>query len=67
MGTRQRRRDDEERTGGGPGGGGADGGGLEGVRNQADRLLQAGDDAIQRALSGNSEEFLRMSRQESGE
>jgi hypothetical protein len=37
------------------------------AREQADRLLAAGDDAIRRALSGNSESFLRSSRQLGGQ
>ncbi len=66
MGTRQRRRENDDRMSGGPGGG-PGGEGLEATRSQAERLLRAGDDAIQRALSGDSEEFLRSSRQQSGE
>lgn len=40
---------------------------LEQVRAQGDRLLSAGDEAIRRALSGNSESFLRASRQQGGQ
>jgi hypothetical protein len=41
---------------------------LQMARSEADRLLAAGDDAIQRALSGSdSEAFLRASRQQGGE
>ena len=40
---------------------------IQQAREQADRLLAAGDDAIRRALSGNSENFLRSSRQLGGE
>ncbi|MCP4896926.1 MAG: hypothetical protein GY906_08115 [bacterium] len=45
----------------------SDGDRLGAVRQQAQDLLQAGDDAINRALSGNSESFLRNSRQASGQ
>ena len=37
------------------------------ARAQADRLLSAGDEAIRRALSGNSENFLRVGRQQGGQ
>jgi len=41
---------------------------LNQLRSDGDRLLAAGDDAIQRALAGgNSEAFLRASRQQGGE
>ena len=41
---------------------------LDQARSEGDRLLSAGDEAIQRALAGsNSEEFLRASRQQGGE
>lgn len=40
---------------------------IQQAREQADRLLAAGDDAIRRALSGNSESFLRSSRQLGGQ
>lgn len=40
---------------------------LNSIREQARDLLQAGDDAINRALSGNSESFLENSRQASGQ
>ena len=41
---------------------------LNQLRSEGDRLLAAGDDAIQRALAGgNSEAFLRASRQQGGE
>ncbi len=42
-------------------------GGLDNVRKAAEELLRAGDEAIDRALSGDSEAFLRASRQEGGE
>ena len=49
-------------------GGPAAGDPLDQTRSEGDRLLAAGDEAIQRALAGsNSEEFLRASRQQGGE
>lgn len=41
--------------------------GLEAARTRADRLLQAADDAIARALSGDSERFLQATRQSGGQ
>jgi len=50
------------------GGGGETGGGLDRLREQADRFLAAGDEAINRALaSSDSETFLRANRQQGGE
>ena len=43
------------------------GDGLEAVRSRADRLLRAADDAIARALSGDSERFLQATRQSGGQ
>ena len=40
---------------------------LNAVREAGERFLRAGDRAIDRALSGDSESFLRSIRQESGE
>jgi hypothetical protein len=40
---------------------------LDAAREAADRFLRAGDLAIARALSGDSEAFLRSSRQEGGQ
>ena len=41
---------------------------LQQARAQGDRLLAAGDEAIQRALAGsNSEAFLRAGRQQGGQ
>jgi hypothetical protein len=50
---------------GADGSGGADD--LDAVREAGERFLTAGDEAIDRALSGDSEAFLRASRQEGGE
>lgn len=41
--------------------------GLDAVRASADRLLQAADEAIARALSQDSERFLEATRQSSGQ
>ena len=43
----------------------SDGEGLEAAR--AERLMQAADDAIARALSGDSERFLNATRQSGGQ
>jgi len=40
---------------------------LEEARAAGERFLRAGDEAIERALSGDSEAFLRSSRQEGGQ
>ena len=40
---------------------------IERDREAADRLLEAGDDAINRALSANSEDFLAANTQEGGQ
>jgi hypothetical protein len=49
-------------------GGGDSGGGLDSLREQANRFLAAGDEAINRALANSdSEAFLRANRQQGGE
>jgi hypothetical protein len=40
---------------------------LERIRRTADEFLSAGDDAIRRALSVDSEDFLRANRQHGGQ
>lgn len=40
---------------------------LEQIRRTANEFLSAGDDAIRRALSADSEEFLRANRQHGGQ
>ncbi|MFN0178495.1 MAG: hypothetical protein ACKVZ0_06810 [Gemmatimonadales bacterium] len=57
----------ERPLGGGPGPDEGDGAGLRQIRQQADALLAAGDEAIRRALSSDSEAFLRANRQEGGQ
>ena len=50
-----------------PGDGDPGGNGLQEARDRANDLLQAGQDAIARALSGNSSEYLSSMRQEGGQ
>lgn len=58
--------DDTERQG--PGAGDDDAGaGLESARRAGEEFLSAGDEAIRRALSGDSEQFLRAVRQTGGQ
>ena len=60
----------KERQENGPsaGGGGNPEGGLDHLREQANRFLAAGDEAIDRALANSdSEMFLRANRQQGGE
>ena len=40
---------------------------LSAVRQAGERFLAAGDEAISRALSGNSEQFLAANRQQGGQ
>ncbi len=61
-----------ELFGGDPGGnnpsqGGPGGESLMRLRQEGDAFAAAGDDAISRALSGDSEAFLKASPQETGE
>lgn len=50
------------------GGSGDSGSGLDEARERANRFLEAGDEAISRALANsNSETFLRANRQHGGE
>jgi hypothetical protein len=44
-----------------------DGDRLEAARTRAERLMQAADNAIARALSGDSERFLNATRQSGGQ
>lgn len=48
-------------------GGESDGESLAGARDAGDRYLQAAEDAINRALSANSEAFLAAARQTGGQ
>lgn len=49
------------------GGPGNPGGNLEATRRRGDNLLAAGDTAINRALSGDSQAFLAATRQHGGQ
>jgi hypothetical protein len=40
---------------------------LDALSAATERMIAAGDDAVERALSGNSEDFLRSTRQTGGE
>ena len=63
----QRFNDEQRRPASGDGESGSDDR-LRQLRSEGDRLLAAGDEAIQRALAGsNSEAFLRAGRQEGGQ
>ncbi len=64
MRTRERSREQRERPRGE--GGPAEAGSGE-LRDMAERLLAAGDDAINRALSADSEAYLSATRQRGGE
>lgn len=66
MSDRQRERSRRLQSDGGPADDG-EGDGLEVARANADRLLQAADDAIARALSSDSERFLQAVRQSGGQ
>ncbi len=58
-------RDDRDRQG--PGDPGDGGGGLDDLRLAGEAFLAAGDEAIRRALSGDSRAFLRANRQQGGQ
>ena len=51
----------------GDGSGAEPGGNLERLRRSAEDMLAAGDEAIRRALSADSEAFLTASRQSGGQ
>jgi hypothetical protein len=67
--TRYRERNDRIRDeqGGNPAPADLGGGNLAAIRREARDLITAGDDAISRALSGDSESFLRANRQQGGQ
>lgn len=58
---------DRERQPPPPGGSEPAGGELDRLRRDAEDLLAAGDAAIERALSGNSQAFLQANRQAGGQ
>jgi hypothetical protein len=63
----ERLRDGREAVRPGPPSGDTDGRALGSLREAGKRFLRAGDRAINQALSGDSESFLRASRQEGGQ
>lgn len=65
--TRERPNQGREQPRQGPPQGGPGDGNLDGLRQAGEELWAAGDDAINRALSGNSEAFLAATRQEGGQ
>ena len=65
MSERQRIRDNNDVQP--PSGTGDEGESLERIRQTANEFLSAGEEAIRRALSENSEEFLRANRQQGGQ
>ena len=62
-----RERNNEQRRMNGPGASGGGGGDLDALRAAGQNFLAAGDEAIRRALSGDSEAFLRANRQRGGQ
>lgn len=66
MQERERRHDDAP-PGGEPPVGSPGNGGLDHMRRAGEDFLAAGDDAISRALSGDSEKFLSANKQSGGE
>jgi len=69
MRTRDRKREEQQRPqdAGDSGSSGNDNPSGDELRNRARRLLELGDDAINEALSQNSERFLQQNRQQGGE
>ena len=65
MKARERQHEERERSPAGDAEPGGDN--LAAIGDAAARLLAAGDAAIERALSGDSEAFLRANRQRGGE
>jgi len=61
------RREHERRSQSSPAGEALEGGHLEAEQAQAGALLQAGNQIIDAALSGDSQAFLAANRQESGQ
>jgi hypothetical protein len=67
MDARERHHQPHEWAPGPPTVGGDGGADLEAARQAGERFLRAGDRALDRALSRDSEAFLRSSRQEGGQ
>jgi hypothetical protein len=64
---RERERTSDERQRPAASGGAPDGTNLGAIGDAAARLLAAGDAAIDRALSGDSDAFLQANRQQGGQ
>ena len=67
MSLRERKVEDRERRPGDPPGDGSGDANLQRARVAGRDLLAAGANAIQKALSGNSESFLAATRQQGGQ
>jgi hypothetical protein len=67
MDTRERTSDARELLQMNPPQGSPAGGQLQELRQAGEELLAAADEAIRRALSGDSEAFIRSSRQQGGQ
>ena len=67
MSERERFHENGDAGAGADGGGAPGGGNLEDARRSGEELLAAGDEAIRRALSGDSQAFLRANKQEGGQ
>jgi len=67
MSLRERIDDDRDRQTGDPSDNGPGDANLQKARVAGQGLLAAGADAIQKALSGNSEQFLAATRQQGGQ
>ncbi len=67
MGDEMRLRPLAERHGAGGGGPAGGEGSLDVLRAEGERLLAAADEVIDRVLSGDTEAFLRASRQHGGQ
>lgn len=67
MDVRERHHEPREWAPGPPPGNDDGGDSLEEAREAGERFLRAGDRALDRALSNDSEAFLRSSRQEGGQ
>ena len=65
---RERKRSNDHRiTAAGGNGPGRPGDAIEQIRHSGEELLAAGDEVIERALTGNSAGFLQANRQSSGQ
>lgn len=67
MEPRERNNEQQRRMPDQGGDGSSEDGELDAIRADGNSFLAAGDEAIRRALSGNSEAFLRANRQRGGQ